>query len=111
MKEHYNGIYRVSLLTDEAHRILMPSYLGYNEHEDHFSSILTKYINEMVSPDFHRALMSFLNYDAIKRQLLEGSTPRITYKKVNGESVILTVHSLDENSTNPNDTLWVFTKA
>ena len=111
MKEHYHGIYRVSMLTDEASRILMPSYLGYNENEQHFSDILNKYINEMVSPDFHRALMTFLNYDAIKRQFLEGGIPRITYKKVNGETVVLSVYSLEDNSTNPNDTLWVFAKA
>ena len=111
MKEHYNGIYRVSIQTDKAHRILMPSYLGYNEHEEHFSNILNKYMADAVSSEFHRALTSFLNYDAITRQLLEGGNPRITYKKVNGDVVVLTVYSLDENSTRPDDTLWVFSKA
>ena len=37
LKEHYNGIYRVNLDTDNAHRILMPAYLGYNEYEDNFT--------------------------------------------------------------------------
>ena len=30
LKEKYNGIYRVSLVTDKARRILMPAYLNYN---------------------------------------------------------------------------------
>ena len=41
LKEHYNGIYRVSLENDSAHRILMPSYLGYNEYEESFSRLLS----------------------------------------------------------------------
>lgn len=109
LKEHYNGIYRVNLETDYAHRILMPSYLGYNEEEKHFSRLLTSYINEFVHPDFYRSVMSFLNFDAIKRQLSNGLSPRITYKKNNGETVILNVYRLDE-SENPNESLWIFAK-
>lgn len=110
LKEHYNGIYKVSLKTDEARRILMPSYLGYNEYEERFSHLLKKYIDELVHPDFHRSVINFLNYDVIKRHLAEGRVPRITYKKVNGESVILSVYKLDGAQKEPIDTLWVFSK-
>ncbi len=110
LKEHYNGIYRVSLETDSAHRILMPSYLGYKEDEENFSKLLTKYIDEIVHADFHRAVMSFLNYDAIKRQISEGKTPSITYKKVHGETVTLSVYNLTDDKDNVQDTLWVFAK-
>ncbi len=110
LKDHYNGIYRVSLDTDNAHRILMPSYLGYNEDENNFSKLLAKYIDELVHPDFHRSVMSFLNYDAIKRELTENKTPKITYKKMNGETVILSVYKLGDEKENICDTLWVFAK-
>lgn len=110
LKEHYNGIYRVSLETDEAHRILMPSYLGYKEDEENFSVLLTKYINDIVHSDFRRAVMSFLNYGAIKRQIAEGKTPSITYKKVNGETVILSVYKLNGDKENSKETLWVFAR-
>ena len=110
MKEHYKGIYRVSLDTDKAHRILMPSYLGYNENEDNFSKLLSKYIEEIVHPDYHRSVTSFLNYDAIRGQIAGGKTPSITYQKINGETVTLSVYNLNEDSDNANDTLWVFAK-
>ena len=110
IKEHYNGIYRVSLENDNAHRILMPSYLGYKENEENFSKLLSKYINDIVHPDFHRAVMSFLNYDAIKRQMSEGKTPSITYKKVHGETVTLSVYNMSDDINNVKDTLWVFAK-
>ena len=110
LKDHYNGIYRVSLDTDTAHRILMPSYLGYKEDEENFSKLITKYINDSVHSDFRRATMSFLNYDAIKRQIAEGKTPSITYKKVNGETVILSIYELTDGRENETETLWVFAK-
>ena len=110
LNEHYNGIYRVSLETDDAHRILMPSYLGYNEDEKNFSKLLKKYIVELVHPDFHRAVMSFLNYDAIKRQFSEGKTPSIKYKKIDGETVTLIIYNLSDDKDYVKDTLWVFAK-
>ncbi len=110
LNENYNGIYRVDLDTDKAHRILMPAYLGYNENEEHFSNLLTKYIDESVAPEFHRAAMSFLNYEALKRQLLEGKIPRITYKKTNGDTVILSIYKLSNEENSVNNTLWVFAR-
>jgi hypothetical protein len=110
LKENYNGIYRVDLDSDKAHRILMPAYLGYNENEEHFSKLLTKYIDDSVKPEFHRATMNFLNFDALKRQLLEGNTPRITYKKTNGETVILSIYRLGDAENSVNNTLWVFAR-
>lgn len=110
LKDHYNGIYRVSLDTDSARRILMPSYLGYKEDEDNFSKLMTKYIDDTVHPDYHRAVMSFLNYSALKMQLTRGTTPSITYKKANGETVTLSVYNMDKNKDIPDDTLWVFAK-
>ena len=80
-----------------------------NETEENFSKLLSKYIEEMVHPDYHRSVMSFLNYDAIKRHLSEGETPKISYKKNGGENVILSVYKLGDEE-NINDTLWVFAK-
>ena len=109
LKENYNGIYRVSLDKDEARRILMPSYLGYNENEEHFSSLFSKYVSDWVQPDYHRSVMSFLNYEAIAHQLAENKTPKITFKKNNGESVALSVYKLGDSDVVTN-TLWVFAK-
>ncbi|MBR5157257.1 MAG: GGDEF domain-containing protein [Clostridia bacterium] len=110
LKENYNGIYRVSLDNDRASRILMPSYLGYGEKEENFSKLLTKYIDDTVHPDCHRAVISFLNYEAIKRQISEGKIPSITYAKTNGEMLTLSVYNLDGDNDNVKDTLWVFAK-
>lgn len=110
MEERYNGIYKVSLRTDEARRVLMPSYLGYNESEGAFSRLFAKYVEDSVNPDFHRAMFSFLNYEALKHQLSEGSIPKITYKKVNSENIVLSVYPFKDSKGDIDNTLWVFEK-
>ncbi len=110
LKEKYNGIYRVSLDTDKARRILMPAYLNYNEDEEHFSNLFSKYVDESVNPDYHRAVLSFMNYEALKHQLSEGTVPHIRYKKNDGEYVVLSVYKLDNATQSDSDTLWVFAK-
>ena len=110
LKENYNGIYRVSLDTDRARRILMPAYLKYNETEEHFSKLFATYVSESAEPDYHRSLLSFQNYGALVQQLEEGKIPKITYRKLNGEMVTLSVHKLCESDVSVTETLWVFAK-
>lgn len=110
LKEKYNGIYCVDLNTDKVHMILTPAYLGYNETEEHFSSLISKYIYDLVTPEFDRALINFLNYDALKKQLSEGSVPMITYKKTNGDTMVLSIYKLDETDDSVYNTLWVFSR-
>ena len=110
LKENYNGIYKVSLDTDTARRLLMPAYLQYNETEEQFSRLFAKYVSESTESDYHRALLSFQNYDALRQQLAAGKTPKITYKKLDGEMVTLSVHNLCESNDSVSDTLWIFAK-
>lgn len=111
LKENYFGIYRVSLNTDKARGILMPAYLNYNEEEDGFSKLLTKYVAATVDPDYHRVVTNFINYDYLKSQLSYGKTLGISYKKLNNEMIKLSIHKLKDSKTQDFDTLWIFTKA
>ena len=72
--------------------------------------MLSKYIEDTVHSDFHRSVTSFLNYEAIRGQIALGKTPSITYQKINGETVTLSVYNLNEDNDNVKDTLWVFAK-
>ena len=110
MQEHYSGIYRVSLTSDKASRILMPAYLKYNENEEHFSQLFIKYVNESVDSDHRRSMMAFLNYDAIKEQLEDGRLPKIKYTKNQGETMVLSVYKLNGTADGVDDTLWVFAR-
>ena len=110
LNEKYNGIYRVSLATDRARHILMPAYLKYDLNNERYSKVFSKYIEDSVEPDYHRAIMSFLNYDALKQQIMEGKVPKITYKKKGGELVSLSVYKLTESNDLVSDTLWIFAK-
>ena len=110
LKEKYNSIYKVSLSSDDVRCILMPAYLGYNEEEKHFSKLMSKYAENYIESDFRRPVFNFLNYDALKKQLSEGKTSRITYKKTSGETEILSVYNISQNPKEIDETLWVFAK-
>ena len=110
LQEHYNGIYKVSLSDDIATRILMPSYLEFDEKEENFSRLFTQYVNECVDSDYRRSLTAFLNYDAIKLQLAKGNIPKIKYTKNMGETMILSVYKLKGTTDEIEDTLWVFAR-
>lgn len=109
MSRRYHGVYCVSLKTGMARKILMPSYLSqFSEEKDSFKDAFNYYVREMARAEYQRPLLSFLNYDAIRRQLLEGTTPAIEYSKVNGENVVLSVYPLPGQEDDIQETLWVF---
>ena len=51
-----------------------------------------------------------MNYDAIKREIMDGKTPTITFKKLSGEKVILSIYNLNDENDAVRETLWVFSK-
>ena len=102
---HYSGVFSVSLKDDTARRIIMPSYMDFGESRSKFSEVFINYVNENVHSDFHRGMMNFLNYDVLKEQLDRGELPRYTYKKTNGEGVVLSICAQGDES------LWVFENA
>jgi hypothetical protein len=109
----YFGIYSASLENDAARPILVPSYMShFTENEVFFSKALAHYISEMVLPEYQRAVSGFVNYSVIKKQLADGFVPSITYKKNNGETVILNVYPVPNADDGcSSDTIWVFEKA
>ncbi len=109
MSHHYAGVYSVSLENDLVHPILTPSYLkDYHKNEKSFSRLYTHYIHELVDHDHQRQLLSFLEYDALKNQLLNGYTPVMTYTKIDGGRYKLSVHLVSSGNSDTTDTLWVF---
>ena len=111
MKEHYLGIYCVNLDNDSARQVLMPSYLKpFSENEDEFSKIYVRFVEDKVDPDYHRPMLNFLQYSVIRRQILEGKNPSVTYSKINGGRYRLTVYPTSIENDEVVETLWIFEK-
>lgn len=104
----YLGAYSVSLEEDSAKQLVAPEYyFNIKNEENKFSDILKQYIHTAVKPEFHRVLMSFISYDAIKEQHQKGNIPHITYVKADGESVTLSVYPISSEDEKTG-TIWVF---
>ena len=105
----YLGIYCVSLTTDKATEILIPEYLKeFSSKESSFSKIFSNYIQKMVSSDYHRPLLNFLEYDVIKQQLKDGYIPSISYENIHNVKLKLSVYKLTGSNDNVEEVLWVF---
>lgn len=112
MSMRYLGIYCVSFKTDTSRSILVPDYFkDLSDSEKLFSKSFSRYIHELVSPDYHRALLNFLNYDVLKKQLSEEYIPSITYKKIDGEKVALNVYALPDHDKYSTECIWIFERA
>ena len=111
MSLRYHGVFCVSLENDTARKIFNPKYFdNFSTDTTPFTDILNHYIHNMVMPDYQRSMLSFLNYDILKKQLLSGSIPGITYRNTNGESISLRVYMLSGQDSQQTDTIWTFEK-
>ncbi len=106
--QRYSGIYFVDLAKDHSERIITPDDKKNMMSGDGFSDGFKKYVDDYVNPDFHRAILSFLDYDSLKGQLKEGKIPKFTYQKKDGSSYTLSVHPMEDNKNRENETLWLF---
>ncbi len=109
MSLRYQGIYVVSLDTDEARAIMIPEDIeGLQNTDVSFKEAIGIYMDKYVAPDYHRPITNFMNYDYIKNVFKKNNTPRIYYKKLDGTEVSITVYPADNGKAN--DTIWVFEK-
>ncbi len=107
----YFGVYCVTHSTDEAIQMLSPSYFSeVLEETNSFSQTLKRYIHDNVRPEYHRQMLSFVEYEALENLIETGITPSITYIKIDGEKVILSVYANSRSSQDGIDTVWTFEK-
>ncbi len=110
MSLRYYGIYVVSLEKDTCVRILAPKYLeDMNEESVPFSLTMKRYVHEFVKHEFHRNFYSFLEYDALIKELESGDVPSICYERIDGEKILLKIYPI--TTSDESDCIWVFEKA
>ncbi len=111
MSMRYIGVFSVSLKKDTAVEILAPtSYFNLAENNYVFSETMKQYIHDITKPEYQRQLLAVLQYDVLERQLVSGHLPKISYKKINGDMVTLTIYEVPESDSDDVQTLWIFEK-
>ncbi len=109
MTLRYLAVYCVSLDKDSCVRILAPSYFQKMDDEGAcFSTSLRRYIYELVKPEYHRSLLSFLEYDILQHQLEEGNVPAIKYERIDGVKILLKIYPISQDDSM--DSAWIFEK-
>ena len=109
MSRKYLAIFCVSHSNDNIVHIVSQSYFSEMFKETgSFVESMRKYIHEIVRPEYHRTLSSFLEYDSVNRQLNDGYVPKTTYTKINDEKVTLSIHSVSGENYEGIDSIWIF---
>ncbi len=108
MTIRYMGIYFVSLDKDSCVKILAPSYFDNIDAAAYRYSInFEKYINDFVKPEYHRALLTFLDYDILKKHFKENHIPEISFERIDGEKIKLKIYCINIIESD-SDCIWVF---
>ncbi len=110
MTLRYLGIYYLSVNTDRCIRIIAPTYLGdINDEVPLFSESIKKYVYNFVKPEFHRTILSFLDYNVLKNQLKDENIQRASYERIDGEQILLKIYPIVSENGDI-DCIWVFEK-
>lgn len=105
----YQAIYYVSLESDRARQLVAPTkYFEIPSEEKGFSDIIKQYMHDYVKPEFYRTLLNFMQYDALKKQIIQGGTPELAYVKKTGRKVLLSVRSVPGTLDGEFGTIWTF---
>ncbi len=111
MTLRYLAVYCVALDKDTCLRVLAPSYFKEIVDENNlFSSSIKGYIHDFVKPEHQRALLSFLDYDVLRKQLADRHMPSLKYERIDGEKVKLTIYPI-QSETSADDCVWIFERA
>lgn len=111
LSARFRGVYSVSLKTDRAVQVLAPAaYFTLNNKHHFFSEIMKNYIHVNVKPDFHRILLSFLDYETLEKQLQSGHAPSVSYTRIDGEKMVMRIFAVFRPEGEGMDTVWTFEK-
>ncbi len=108
MTIRYMGIYFVSLDKDSCVKIVAPSYFENIDNNTYKYSVnFKKYIKDFVKSEYHRALLTFLDYDILKKNFKEKHIPEISFERIDGEKVRLKIYCINVEQS-VSDCIWVF---
>ena len=109
MSMRYRGVFCLSHRDDCVRTLMSPTYFQNLVNETNsFSEAMKTYMHEYIKPEYHRILLGFLEYDALENNIKSGNIPRITYTRIDGEKVVLSIYPNKKQDGGKIDTIWIF---
>jgi len=105
----YQGICTVSLKTGKSTPVLSDhNSLEIFGDSVSFKEGISKYVHELVKPEFQRAVTHVLNLNSLYEQAKVGKESKVSFEKINGEKITLTIYPIADSENL--DTVWLFEK-
>jgi len=104
----FKGVYFVDLDRDTIRYLFIPPYFEsiLAEKDGKFSKGLLRYAEELAAPEFYEDFTLLCDYDSLRRQLNQGETPSLLYRKKDGS--ILQLQVTRTENPRQQETLWIF---
>lgn len=106
----YKGVYMVNPIADTCRYIYIPEYFKelLKKNDGVFSKAIQEYCYTLVSENDQEIFKKILDFNYIHEQLKHGNQIKFSYKKNDGSNIHLQITIYDQNSSNSNETLWIF---
>lgn len=107
---YFLGVYVVDLQTDHTRVIYKPTYFDeiLRSHDGKFTASMQEYTERFVQTEDQEALSSFLDYENVKKSLLEKKAAYMLYKKRNGIRLRVRVFASPGFGEDHWETFWLF---
>ena len=107
----YMGVYVVDSRTDLFRDIIGPPYFREMvvKHQGHFRASMLDYNRDLVTEDYHFRIKRLLDYDYVNGLLRQHGRAEITYRKLDGTLVKLSVRPYSDGSGEDHLSIWIFT--
>ncbi len=107
----YMGVYVLDATTDSFRDVIGPAYFRriVQEKNGSFLAAMETYKEELVQEEFHYRIQRMLNYDYVRRQLLEKGIIETHYRKRDGVLMKLKVLPYSEKPEEKDVSIWIFT--
>lgn len=106
----YLGVYAVNLITNNTRIIYKPIYFDeiLKKSDFNYKVAIKEYIRKFVDNVSYNDFMSFIDYERLDKALSAGQSPRLIYRKKNGDYVQVRVLPMSKYSDTNKTTLWIF---
>lgn len=104
------GVYAVNLTTNNTRIIYKPIYFDeiLKKSDFNYKVAIKEYIRKFVDNVSYNDFMSFIDYERLDKALSAGQSPRLIYRKKNGDYVQVRVLPMSKYSDTNKTTLWIF---
>lgn len=106
----YVGVYIVNLSMDTTRAINIPVYFEERlvQTGGKYSEAIRLYAQDLIRPEDRSFILEMLDYEKLFQMLSKGNTPQFTYRKQDGNCIVVTIYPTPDFDEFQKECIWAF---